>query len=118
MIAITTTCCSGAGPFSSPSATMKTQYEAWGNKDALKYKETLSKARWNAFSKMFSTCTNCEAKTAEEQLGIIMREPKKHPLEIRNEKVNGDTATLEWKNDQGEWQTLQFVKEDGGWKVN
>ena len=38
--------------------------------------------------------------------------------EMRNEKITGDSATLEVKNDgQKEWQTMYFVKEDGDWKI-
>ncbi len=38
--------------------------------------------------------------------------------ETRNEKITGDTATLEVKNDKtGKWDTLPFVKENGEWKI-
>jgi hypothetical protein len=37
---------------------------------------------------------------------------------MRNEKIEGDTATLEVKNEKTtEWETLYFVKETDEWKI-
>lgn len=39
--------------------------------------------------------------------------------EIRNEKVEGDKASLEFRREgAANWSTAWFVKEDGEWKVN
>jgi hypothetical protein len=38
--------------------------------------------------------------------------------ETRNEKINGDMATLEVKNEKTDkWDPLPFVKENGEWKI-
>ena len=38
--------------------------------------------------------------------------------ETRNEKITGDSATLELHNeDANRWDTMYFVKEDGAWKI-
>ncbi len=38
--------------------------------------------------------------------------------DIRNEKISGDTATVEVKNQVlGNYEEMPFVKEDGIWKV-
>lgn len=37
--------------------------------------------------------------------------------EIRNEKIEGDTATVEIKDAANGYETLPFVKEDGRWKI-
>lgn len=39
-------------------------------------------------------------------------------VEFRNEKIEGDKATLEVKNPFGTWETIPFVKEDGEWKID
>jgi hypothetical protein len=39
-------------------------------------------------------------------------------VEYRNEKINGDKATIEFKNSYGIWETLPFVREDGEWKID
>lgn len=38
-------------------------------------------------------------------------------VEYRNEKIDGDKATLQVKS-SGFWQTLPFVREDGVWKID
>lgn len=39
-------------------------------------------------------------------------------VEYRNEKIDGEKATLEVKNRSGIWETVPFVKEDGAWKID
>ncbi|HEV7644701.1 MAG TPA: hypothetical protein VGO50_12210 [Pyrinomonadaceae bacterium] len=36
---------------------------------------------------------------------------------VRNEKINGDSATLEVKMAGGNWEKMYFTKENGQWKV-
>lgn len=36
----------------------------------------------------------------------------------RNEKIDGDLATLEVENSNGAWETVPFFKEDGVWKID
>lgn len=39
-------------------------------------------------------------------------------VEYRNEKIDGDKATIEFKNSYGIWETLPFVRENGEWKID
>jgi len=39
-------------------------------------------------------------------------------VEYRNEKIDGDRATIEFKNSYGIWETLPFVRENGEWKID
>src|SRR5690348_12488693 len=39
-------------------------------------------------------------------------------VEYRNEKIDGDKATLEFKDQAGTWETMPFVREDGEWKID
>ncbi len=39
-------------------------------------------------------------------------------VEFRDEKIDGDKATLMVKNSYGSWETVPFVKEDGVWKID
>ena len=39
-------------------------------------------------------------------------------VEYRNEKIDGDRATLEYKNSYGSWETIPFVREEGEWKID
>lgn len=39
-------------------------------------------------------------------------------VKLKNETVNGDTATLEVENSLGTWETVPFKREDGKWKID
>jgi hypothetical protein len=39
-------------------------------------------------------------------------------VEFRNEKIDGDRATLEVKNSFGDWETVYFLLERGRWKID
>jgi hypothetical protein len=39
-------------------------------------------------------------------------------VQFRNEKIDGDKATLEVKNSYGTWETVPFVREDDEWKID
>ena len=39
-------------------------------------------------------------------------------VEFRDEKIDGEKASLQIKNVYGSWETLPFVREDGVWKID
>ena len=39
-------------------------------------------------------------------------------VEFRNQKIEGEKATLEVKNSFGSWETVPFVREDDEWKLD
>lgn len=39
-------------------------------------------------------------------------------VKMRNEKIEGDNATLEVENTSGAWEIVPFVKEEGVWKID
>lgn len=66
------------------------------------------------------------AKRANTSVDAVMKEGLEEagsdvPAEIpktRNEKVDGDKATLEVRNDkQDKWELVHFAREDGQWKI-
>jgi hypothetical protein len=38
-------------------------------------------------------------------------------VEFKNQKIEGDRATIEVRNSFGSWDIVPFVKEDGEWKI-
>ena len=36
----------------------------------------------------------------------------------KDEKIDGDKATLQVKNSYGSWESVPFVREDGAWKID
>jgi hypothetical protein len=100
------------GKKSTPTETFKAFYEAAKKKDAAGIKKTLSK---NLLSKLED-----EAKKANKPLDeylINVSVPDAMP-ETRNEKIDGDNATLEIKVRNDTWRPESFVKEDGEWKLD
>ena len=56
-------------------------------------------------------------KMIESQLENPASKIDKMP-ESRNEKITGDSATLELHNEEANrWDTMYFIKEDGAWKI-
>ncbi len=39
-------------------------------------------------------------------------------VDFRNEKTDGDRATIEMKNSYNAWNTVPFVREKGAWKID
>jgi hypothetical protein len=101
---------------SSPTATFKAFFEAQKKSDVTAIKKTLSKASLALLEKA--------AKAQNKTLDAAITEAfaggsKTEQLpESRNEKIDGDNATLEIQDtDTKKWETMYFVKEDGNWKV-
>lgn len=113
------TACNRLG--SSPSATLKAYFEALQKKDAAGLKKTLSKGTLEMFEQ-FAKAQN-PPKSLDEALQTGLASSTTAPdankvPETRNEKIEGEKATLEVKNDKtGAWETVPFVKEDGAWKI-
>ena len=100
---------------STPTATFKEFYEASNKKDVPGMKKALSKGTLDMFDKLAKE----QKKSTDEMLKSLDKEDKNQKMpETRNEKITGDTATLEVKNDKTDkWDTLPFVKENGEWKL-
>ena len=98
-----------------PTDTFKAFFDASQKNDVPGMKKQLSKSTLD----MFEGLAKLQNKSVDEALKDIHKNDKAEKMpETRNEKINGDSATLEVKNDQtGKWDTLPFVKEDKQWKI-
>ena len=100
-----------------PSATFKAYFEAQKKKDIPGMKQALSKTSLA----MMEASAKQQQLTLDKMIANQLENPSakidKMP-ETRNEKITGDTATLELQNeDANRWDTMYFVKEDGVWKI-
>jgi hypothetical protein len=59
-----------------------------------------------------------ENKSLDDQIREMTGEPQWETDESRNEKISGDHATIEYRDSDGNWTTMDFVKEDGKWKLS
>jgi hypothetical protein len=66
--------------------------------------------------KMLEEGAKKQGKSVDEALKADMNVPARLP-EMENEKIDGDTATLDLKDEDGTRITMPFVKENGEWKV-
>ncbi|MBV9217094.1 MAG: DUF2950 family protein [Acidobacteria bacterium] len=100
---------------STPFETFRTYTKAIKAKDTKAMRVLLS----NATLKMYEQ----EAKEQRSTVDEVMKRQtlfgeNQTSVDYRNEKIDGDKATLEVKDTYGTWQTVPFVKEDGDWKLD
>lgn len=101
---------------STPTKTAIIFYQGVKNKDTAKVKATLSAATLDEAQKQASD----SGKTIMETISLSAPPPAS--LDVRNEKINGDTATLEVvgldPKAPTKAETFYFVKEGAEWKVD
>jgi Domain of unknown function (DUF4878) len=107
--------CAGEKAPATPIETFKTYTKAIKQKDISAMKLLLSKDT----IKMHELEAQAQGTTVDE---IVKRETlfteNQKSVKLRNEKIDGDKATLEVENSFGTWETVPFVKEDGVWKID
>jgi hypothetical protein len=104
---------SGGGSLATPTEAYKTGHAARQNKDIAGLKRVLSKEALQFLTDVGKD----EQKTLDDQLMALAERPQAPTAEARNEKINGDRATLEYLNEKGKWVTMDFVKEGNDWKI-
>jgi hypothetical protein len=98
-----------------PYETFATYTKAINKKDTTTMKLLLS----SESIKMHEQEAKAQNVTVDE---IVKRETLfregQRKLEFRNEKIDGNIATLEVKTADERWETVPFVLEDGEWKID
>ena len=106
--------CGGAAqPAASPTDVLKTFIEASKKKDVEAIKKTLSKGSLD----LAEEAAKKQNITVDELFKKDDTKMSEELPELRNEKIEGDTATVEVKDNVGGYDTLPFVRENGGWKL-
>ncbi|MBA2335615.1 MAG: DUF4878 domain-containing protein [Blastocatellia bacterium] len=107
--------CSGETTPSTPIETFKTYTKAIKQKDTTTMKLLLSAET----IKMHELEAKAQSVTVDD---IVKRETLfsegQTTVKLRNEKIDGETATLEVENSFGAWETVPFIKEDDVWKID
>lgn len=105
-------CNTGSG--SSPTATYKAAYDAMKNKDTAAFKKLMTKKDLQDIEETAKKA----GKSSDDMLKDVMTAiPLPKSADSKDEKIDGDNATLQVKNEKDEWETIRFVKEDGAWKM-
>jgi hypothetical protein len=107
--------CSSASKPETPIETFKTYIAAVKEKDTTKMKLLLS----SESIKMHEQEAKAQNVTLDD---IVKRETLfaegQKVVEFRNEKVEGEKATLEVKNSYGTWEKIPFIRENGEWRID
>jgi len=107
--------CGGESSPTTPSETLKVYTSAVKKKDAKMLKLLLSKASLEIHRE--------QAKAQNVSIDEIILRETLFPVDQkflfkRNEKIEGDSATIEVKNSFDAWEMIYFVKEVGIWKID
>ena len=110
--------CSNQGTISTPTVTMNAQVAAMQKNDLPSMRSNLSEGTLQ----MIEKAAAAQKVSSDEVLASMSRQAntanKDGSIEIRNEQITGDSATLEIKNPvTGGWDKIPFVKEEGRWKI-
>lgn len=114
-IAVVVTSCARESKPDTPLESFKAYVNAVKQKDTTKMKLLLS----SESIKMHEQEAKAQNVTLDD---IVKRETLftegQKTVEFRDQKIEGDKATLEVKNSFGAWETVPFVREDDGWKID
>ena len=98
-----------------PTAAYKAAYAARKNKDVPALKKLMSKDILEFFTEI--SALGEKPQTVDQLLMELCEKPQAATAEARNEKITGDKATIEYLDENGQWQPMEFVKENGAWKL-
>jgi len=101
------------GSLATPTDAYRTAHAFRAKKDVQGMKRVLSKA----ILEFFTEIGKMEKKSLDDMLLELCEKPQTPTAEARNEKITGDRATIEYKEENGEWKEMDFIKEGGEWKL-
>jgi hypothetical protein len=104
---------STVGSLATPADAYKAAYAARQKKDVAALKKVLSADALDFFTEMGKE----EKKSLDDILKELSERPQAKTAETRNEKIDGNKATLEYLDDKGNWSPMDFIKEGNDWKL-
>jgi type IV secretory pathway VirB10-like protein len=104
----------GSGSLATPTEAYKTAYAARKNKDLATLKRAFSKDALGFLTDM----GKLENKTLDDELKELFVKPQAASADTRNEKINGNRATLEYLDEKGKWAVMDFSKDGNEWKID
>ena len=116
-VALMVTACGGGGG-ETPSTVAKKCIEATMEFDFVKAKQYVSKEYQAATDKLIDKFNKPELKEWIEQTRSAMKDT---PIEVINEKIDGNNATVTVKFSimgRENKKDISLIKEDGSWKIN
>lgn len=109
-----TTTAATTGDYSTPSAAFRTFYDAAKANNVESMKRSMSKKTLEVMEKGAAK----EKKSLDDVFKEMNKDAPASVPEIRNEKIDGEKATIEIKDSKmDKWDTVPFVKEGAQWKI-
>ncbi len=112
----TTTTTATTATASSPSEVLKASFNAAKNQDVAAFKKSIATADMRELEAAVQKGGQNLVDLLKQQLAKP-ETPMPDSLETRNEKIDGDKATVEYKDVKGTWKTARFIKEGSEWKI-
>lgn len=101
-----------------PTEVLKSYFQASDNKDVAAVKQTFSKATTKMYEGIAQKRQISVDEIVKTQIELASGSKLMSKIEIVSEKVDGDVALIEAKdNTTGNLEKISFVREDGGWKI-
>lgn len=100
-----------AGSLATPTDSYKTAHQLRKKKDIEGLKKMMSKEIKDFLTMM----GEAEKKSLDDMLREMVEKPQAEKAEARNEKIDGDRATIEYLTETGGWKTMDFEKVNGQW---
>ena len=110
----TTTDTASTDSLATPTDAYKTAHAAREKKDTEGVKRVLSKDVLAFLTDMGEV----DHKSLDEEVSQMFETPQAKTAEVRNEKITGNKAMLEYLDEKGEWKRMDFVKEGNDWKMD
>lgn len=101
---------------STPTEAGESFYNAVKAKDKAAFRQLMSKDSMEILNAAASEKKMPLDDLLDKEFFVNAAMPAK--LEQHSEKIMGDKASVEMKDDKGEWSPMTFVKEGGVWKVS
>lgn len=102
---------SDVGSLATPTEAYKTAFELRKNKDVQGLKKIMS----DDIKEFLTMMGEEEKKSLDDMIKDMCEKPQAERAEVRNEKIKGDWATVEYLTEKGEWKTMDFEKVGGKW---
>ena len=99
------------GSLATPTEAYKTAYDLRKKKDVAGLKSIMS----DDIKEFLTMMGEAENKSLDDIIKEMCDKPQADKAESRNEKIKGDTATVEYLTETGSWKTMDFEKVDGKW---
>ena len=104
---------SSTGSLATPTDAYKTAHAAREKKDTEGVKRVLSKDVLAFLTDMGEV----DHKSLDEEIAQMFETPQAKTAEVRNEKITGNKAVLEYLDEEGKWKRMDFIKEGDDWKM-